>query len=134
MYDISIYIGNLSVKSKIMIRTKWTYPLPLSTVFLFALFALFALFCLISLKTAKSAKTLKFSDFQFVLWKIKSNCMSRLFCVANLLEVGRKKTFFLILWILTPFKPKWSKIFHIKTKDKSILINNVSNLTKTSKK
>ena len=93
MYDISIYIGNLSVKSKIMIRTKWTYPLPLSTVFLFALFALFALFCLISLKTAKSAKTLKFSDFQFVLWKIKSNCMKGLFCIGNLLGVGRKKPF-----------------------------------------
>ena len=44
-------------------------------------------------KTAKSTKT-KFSDFQFVLKKIKSNCMSGLFCIANLLGVGRQKTFF----------------------------------------
>ena len=33
--------------------------------------------------------TLKFSDFQFVfvsvLWKIKHNCMSELFCMANFL-------------------------------------------------
>ena len=40
------------------------------------------------------AMTLKFSDFQFVLikvlWKIKCNCMSGLFCIANLLKVGRK--------------------------------------------
>ena len=121
MYDISIYIGNLSVKSKIMIRTKWTYPLPLSTVFLFALFALFALFYLISLKTAKSAKTLKFSDFQFVLWKIKSNCMSGLFCIANLLELGKKKYIFLILWILTPFKPNEVKYFIINVKKKVFL-------------
>ena len=39
--------------------------------------------------------TLNFSDFQFVfikvLWKIKRNCMSGLFCIANLLEVDRKK-------------------------------------------
>ena len=118
MYDISIYIGNLSVKSKIMIRTKWTYPLPLSTVFLFALFALFYL---ISLKTAKSAKTLKFSDFQFVLWKIKSNCMSGLFCIANLLELGKKKYIFLILWILTPFKPNEVKYFIINVKKKVFL-------------
>ena len=34
MYDISIYITNLFVQSKIMIEKKWTYPLPPSTVFL----------------------------------------------------------------------------------------------------
>ena len=44
-------------------------------------------------KTVKSTKTLKFSDFQFVLWKIKSNCMKGLFCIGNLLGVGRKKPF-----------------------------------------
>ena len=52
---------------------------------------------------------MKFSDFQFVfinvLGKIKRNSMSGLFCIANLLEVGRK-THFLISWILTPSKPK----------------------------
>ena len=42
---------------------------------------------------------LKFSDFQFafcfftVLEKIKPDCMSGLFCILNLLEVGRKKHF-----------------------------------------
>ena len=42
---------------------------------------------------------LKFLDFQYVfvnvLLKISSNCMSGLFCIANLLEMGRKKKFFL---------------------------------------
>ena len=74
MHDISIYIGNLCVQSKIMIRTKWTYSLPPSRVFLIA-------------------ENSQFSDFHFNLWKIKSNYMSGLFCIANLLEVGRKKTF-----------------------------------------
>ena len=36
LYDISIYIRNSCVQSKIMIRTKWTYPLPNSTVSLIA--------------------------------------------------------------------------------------------------
>ena len=36
--------------------------------------------------------TLKF--LLTVLWKTKSNCMSGLFCIANLLELGRKKNFF----------------------------------------
>ena len=39
-------------------------------------------------------KSAKISDIQFVLWKMKSNCMNGLFCIANLLEVDRKKTFF----------------------------------------
>ena len=81
-------------------------------------------------KTAKSTKTLKFSDFQFVLWKIKSNCMSGLFYIANLLEVGWKKFFFLILWILIPFKPKWSKIFHNKCYNKSVPIKLTLKLAK----
>ena len=42
--------------------------------------------------------TMKFLDLQFVftnvLWKIKRNCMIGLFCIANLIEVGRKKTLF----------------------------------------
>ena len=42
--------------------------------------------------------TLNFSDFQLVfinvLRKIKCNYMSGLFCIVNLLEMGRKKTFF----------------------------------------
>ena len=51
--------------------------------------------------------TLKFSDFKFVfinvLWKITRKCMRGLFCIANLLEVSRKKKHvFLILWVLTP--------------------------------
>ena len=41
---------------------------------------------------------LKFLDFQYVfvnvLLKISSNCMSGLFCIANLLEMGRNKIFF----------------------------------------
>ena len=45
------------------------------------------------LKTAKSTKTLKFSHFEFVLQKIKSNYMSGLSCIPNLLEMGRKKAF-----------------------------------------
>ena len=48
-------------------------------------------------KTTKSSKTLKFSKFQFVfinvLWKIKRNCLSGLFCIVNLFEVSRKKHF-----------------------------------------
>ena len=36
LHDISVHIGILRVKSKIMITTKWAYPLPLSTVFLVA--------------------------------------------------------------------------------------------------
>ena len=44
-------------------------------------------------KTTKSM-TLKFLGFQFivinVLWKIKRNCMSGLFCIANVVEEGRK--------------------------------------------
>ena len=47
------------------------------------------------LKTPKYTMTFKFSDFQFVfinvLWKIKGNCMSRLFSIADLLVVGKKK-------------------------------------------
>ena len=81
-------------------------------------------------KTAKSNNTLKFSDFKFVLWKIKSNCMSGLFYIANLLEVGGKKFFFLILWILIPFKPKWSKIFHDKCYNKSVPIKLALKLAK----
>ena len=68
-------------------------------------------------KTAKSTKSLKFSEFKFVFWQISSNCISRLFCVANLFEVGRK-----ILWILTPFKSKWSKIFQNNCQDKNVLV------------
>ena len=54
--------------------------------------------------------TLKFSDyFQFVFinvfWKIKRDCMSVSFCIANLLEVGRK--IITILRILTTSKRKW---------------------------
>ena len=63
-----------------------------------------------SRKSVKSTRTLKFSDFQFaffnVLWKIKHDYIGGLFCIANLLEVDRKKNIFLILWILTPCKPK----------------------------
>ena len=81
-------------------------------------------------KTAKPNNTLKFSDFKLVLWKIKSNCMSGLFYIANLLEVGRKKIFFLILWILIPFKPKWSKIFHNKCYNKSVPIKLTLKLAK----
>ena len=62
-------------------KTKLTYPLffPTSvTVFIIA-------------------KTSKFSDVQFafvnILRKIKCNCMTGLFCIANLLKVGRKKHF-----------------------------------------
>ena len=48
---------------------------------------------------------LKFSGFLVVLltilWKIKDNCMSGSFCIANLLEVGRK-IFFLVLWLSPP--------------------------------
>ena len=40
---------------------------------------------------------IKFSDFQFVLItalsKMKHNCMSELFCIVNLLEVGRNSFF-----------------------------------------
>ena len=76
---ILIYTGNLCVQSKI-IRKKWTHP-SLIPVFL------------IAEKQQSLAEALKFSDFQFVLWKIQSNCKGGLFCIANLLEVGRK-TFF----------------------------------------
>ena len=41
--------------------------------------------------------TFKFLDFQIVfikvLSKIKSNCMSTLFCIANLFGMGRRKHF-----------------------------------------
>ena len=54
-------------------------------------------------------KTLKLLGFQLVfinvLRKIIRNCMSGLFCIANLLEVGGEKNFF-NLWILTFFKAK----------------------------
>ena len=54
--------------------------------------------------------TLKFSDFQFVfinvLWKITRKCMRGLFCIANLLEVSRKKkTRFSNFMGINPFKP-----------------------------
>ena len=78
MHDISIYIRNLRVQSKIMIRTNFT-------VFLMAK----KLATLLRLKNVKT-----FSDFQLVLGKIKSNCMSGLLCIANLLKVGSKETFF----------------------------------------
>ena len=63
--------------------------------------------------------TLKFSDSQFVfinvLWKITRKCMRGLFCIANLLEVSRKKKHvFLILWVLTPSNQTEEKYFHIK--------------------
>ena len=60
-----------------MIRTKRTYLLPTSnpiTVFLIA-------------------ESMTFSLYN-VLQKIKRNGMSELFCIANLLEVGRKETLF----------------------------------------
>ena len=41
-------------------------------------------------KTAKPM-TLKFWGFQFVFWKIQRNCMSGLFCIADLSKVGRKE-------------------------------------------
>ena len=44
--------------------------------------------------------------------------MSGLFCIANLLELGKKKYIFLILWILTPFKPNEVKYFIINVKKK----------------
>ena len=47
------------------------------------------------LKTAKSTKTLKQNlRLSACFMKNKSNCMSGLFCIANLLELGRKKTYF----------------------------------------
>ena len=98
-------------------KSKMNLPLPSSTVFLIA-------------EKLRGLLSLKFSDFQFVLWKIKSNCMSGLFYIANLLEVGRKKIFFLILWILIPFKPKWSKIFHNKCYNKSVPIKLTLKLAK----
>ena len=52
-----------------------------------------------------------FSLFLSTVRKIRRNCMSGLFCIANLLEMGTKKVFFLIVCILTPSKPKWSKIY-----------------------
>ena len=39
--------------------------------------------------------------------------MSGLFCIANLLELGRKKTIFLIFWLLTP-----SNVYMINVKAK----------------
>ena len=60
-------------------------------------------------KTTKTM-TLKFSDFQFVsvkkLCKIEHNYRRGLFAIADLLEVGIEKDFFLILWFLTTSKPK----------------------------
>ena len=46
-----------------------------------------------------SWKTAKAIDFEFVFtyffWKIKLNCMSGFFCIANLLDVGKKNISFL---------------------------------------
>ena len=102
MYDISIYIGNLWVQFRNKDKNKMNLPRLSFHSFLNYW------------KTTKSTKTLKFSDFQFGLSKVKSSCISGLFCIANLFEVGRKKHIFLILWILTPFKLKWNKIFYNK--------------------
>ena len=56
-------------------------------------------------KTTNSM-TLEFSDFQFnVLWKIKHNCISGLFCIAHLLEEG-KKTFFKNFMDFNPLQTK----------------------------
>ena len=95
--NISIYIGNLCVQTKIMIRTKWGYPLSFQNF-------------LNCWKTAMYTKILKFSDLQFVfvytLWKIKRNCMNGLFCMTNLLEVGRIKHFQVTLELLKSQKAK----------------------------
>ena len=57
---------------------------------------------------------LKCSDFQHVflndLRNIKCNCMSRLF-VLHICWRWVEKNVFTIVWVLTPSKPKWSKIF-----------------------
>ena len=104
LYEDYISLGNWCGQTKIMIRTKRTYPLPSSTPstsFLIAEKLLSLLFW--NFQT--------FSLFLSTVRKIRRNCMSGLFCIANLLEMGTKNTFFLIVCILTPSKLKWSKIY-----------------------
>ena len=55
--------------------------------------------------------------------KIKHNCMSCLFCIATLLEVGRKIHFFNLM-DLTPSKPDWSKIFPLQILRQKVLYTN----------
>ena len=83
MYDNSIYFGNLSVQTKIIIKTK--LPLPLHSSYSF-------LNCwkLLSL-WIWNFQTLSFFN---VLWKIKRNYINGLFRIANLLKVGKKKNIF----------------------------------------
>ena len=95
-FDNSTYIGTLCVQAKMMIRTKRTYLLYSSTPAIVFLFV-------------EKLLTLWFSNFQtfslfllIVLWKSKHNCMSELFCIANLLEVGRRNIFFNVIWFNFP--------------------------------
>ena len=91
LFENSIYIGNLGVQTKVIIRTKTNSPFPPFY---------FSCSFLNCRKTAKSM-TLRFSGFQFVFinvrWKFQPNYMSGLFCIVNLLEMGRKKYFILYI-------------------------------------
>ena len=87
MYENSISTGNLCVQTKIIIRTQELYPFPSSTRVTVSLIP---------------EKLLSFWFWNFQIFslvfinvyrKVKRNCMSGLFCIANLLEVDRKKHF-----------------------------------------
>ena len=79
------FILEIYVYSQNNDKNKINLPPPSFTVFLMAK----KLVTLLRLKNVK-----KFSYFKLVLGKIKSNCMSGLLCIINLLKVGRKETFF----------------------------------------
>ena len=55
--------------------------------------------------------------------------MSGLFCIENLLKVGRKK-YFSNFMDFNPLKPKWSKIFHNKWQNKIVLVKMTLKLAK----
>ena len=108
-----IETGNSCVQTKIGIRTiKKTYPSlypppppPLGPLLFHSSYSF--LHCW---KTATKPMTLITSGLSLflltILWKIKRNCMSGLFCMAYLSKVGRKKHFFNFM----VFKPLQAKI------------------------
>ena len=89
LYENSVCIGNLCVQTKIMIRTKRTYPLSPSTpVIYFSIAEKLQSLCLWNCKT--------FGLFLLkVLLKITCSYMSKLFSITNLLEVSGERHFFI---------------------------------------
>ena len=90
LWEFNLYWKFMCTEKKIMIRTKQTYTLfPSTLVIVFLIAEKIMGLWLWNLQT--------FSLFLLsVLWKVKRNCMSELFCIGNLLEIGQTNCIFFL--------------------------------------